>query len=99
MDTSRDISTTELLLQVMEVTSLGACNRAQISKHLRHAHPLARLDRRLNSALEVLGAEGLIESEVEVGETYYRTSHAGLETLEKNGRYATAATILFTDIV
>jgi class 3 adenylate cyclase len=29
----------------------------------------------------------------------YRTTHAGLATLEANGRYAAAATVIFTDIV
>lgn len=99
MDTSRDISTTELLLQVMELTSLGALSRSQISKHLRRAHPLARLDRRLDGALDVLAGEELIELDEESGQTVYRTTHAGLTTLEENGRYATDATVLFTDIV
>lgn len=99
MDTSRDISTKELLLQVMELTSLGAASRGQLAKQLRRAHPFARLDRRLGSALEVLVGEGLIEGADEAGDQFYRTTHDGLRTLEQNGRYSAAATVLFTDIV
>lgn len=99
MDTSRDISTKELLLQVMELTSLGAASRGQLAKQLRRAHPFARLDRRLGSALDVLVGEGLIESSDEAGDAYFRTTHDGLRTLEQNGRYSAAATVLFTDIV
>lgn len=99
MDTSRDISTKELLLQVMELTSLGASSRAQLAKQLRRAHPFARLDRRLGSALDVLVGEGLIESSEETGDQFFRTTHDGLRTLEQNGRYSTAATVMFTDIV
>jgi class 3 adenylate cyclase len=99
MDTSRDISTKELLLQVMELTSLGAASRNQVAKQLRRAHPFARLDRRLGNALDVLVGEALIESSDEEGEHYFRTTHDGLRTLEQNGRYSAAATVLFTDIV
>ena len=99
MANSRNMSTTELLLQVMELTSLGASSRAGISRSLRRAHPLARLDRRLDDAIEVLVGEGLIEFEADAGELVYRTTHAGLTALEQNGRYTAAATVLFTDIV
>lgn len=99
MDTSRDISTKELLLQVMELTSLGASTRIQLARQLRRAHPLARLDRRLNGTLEVLLAEGLIEAEDDAGSVLFRTTHAGLRTLEDHGRYSAAATVVFTDIV
>lgn len=99
MATSRDISTKELLLQVMELTSLGAASRSQLAKHLRRAHPFARLDRRLGSALDVLVGEGLVESEEDAAQKFFRTTHDGLRTLEENGRYSAAATVLFTDIV
>lgn len=99
MDTARDISTKELLLQVMELTSLGAASRTQLAKQLRRAHPFARLDRRLGSALGVLVGEGLIETSDEAGAQLFRTTHDGLRTLEQNGRYSAAATVMFTDIV
>lgn len=99
MDTSRDISTKELLLQVMELTSLGAASRSQITKQLRRAHPFARLERRLGGSLDVLVGEGLVESLEDGNEKVFRTTHDGLQTLEQNGRYSAAATVLFTDIV
>jgi class 3 adenylate cyclase len=99
MDTTRNISSTELLLQIMELTSRGASTRAQVSKQLRRAHPLARLDRRLSNALDVLIAEGLLESTDESGEKLFQTATDGLVTLEQNGRYSDTATVLFTDIV
>lgn len=99
MDTSRDISTKELLLQAMELTSLGAASQSQLAKQLRRAHPFARLDRRLGSALDVLAGEGLVEAENDGSERVFRTTHDGLRALEENGRYSAAATVLFTDIV
>lgn len=99
MDTSRDISTKELLLQIMELTSLGAASRGQLAKQLRRAHPFARLDRRLGGALNVLVGEGLVEVSEDAAEKFFRTTHDGLQTLEENGRYSAAATVLFTDIV
>jgi class 3 adenylate cyclase len=99
MDASRDITTKELLLQVMELTSLGAASRGQLAKQLRRAHPFARLDRRLGGALDVLVGEGLVEATEATNEKVFRTTHDGLRTLEQNGRYSTAATVLFTDIV
>lgn len=99
MDASRDISTKEFLLQIMELTSLGAASRVQLAKQLRRAHPFARLDRRLDGSLEILVAEGLVEAEEDGAGQTFRTTHDGLRTLEQNGRYSAAATVVFTDIV
>lgn len=99
MDTTRDIPTDELLLEVMEFASLGAQKRSQLAKHLRRLHPLARLDRRLDGSLKVLESEGLVSPERRgAAEAVYRTTVDGLEVLERHGRFAAVATVLFTDI-
>jgi class 3 adenylate cyclase len=99
MTASRAPSPAELLLQVLELTSLGAVSSAQISKQLRRAHPFARLEKRVTRSLITLDAEGLIESSDESGEVLYRTTPSGLATLEAKGRFPGAAAVLFTDIV
>lgn len=98
MDTTRDIPTPELLLQVMELASLGAQTRSQLAKQLRRQHPLARLDRRMDGVLRVLESEGLVSSATESAVPVHRTTQAGLAVLEQKGRYSTAAAVLFTDI-
>lgn len=89
----------ELLLQLLELTSLGAVPAEQAAKQLRRAHRFARLARRAQSGLEMLEAEGLVESAIESGVRLYRTTPSGLATLERHGRFPGAAAVLFTDIV
>ena len=50
-------------------------------------------------ALAMLEAEGLISSAIEDGMLRYRTTPAGMATLERRGRVPGRATVLFTDIV
>ncbi|MBJ7353783.1 MAG: adenylate/guanylate cyclase domain-containing protein [Thermoleophilaceae bacterium] len=99
MNTSRNTSTADLLLEVMEIACLGACSAGQIAKQQRRGRPLARVDRRLSDALAILASEGLVTSTTDGAETLYRTSATGLATLEANGRYSSSAAVLFTDIV
>ncbi|MBJ7458028.1 MAG: adenylate/guanylate cyclase domain-containing protein [Thermoleophilaceae bacterium] len=99
MNSTRSTSTADLLLEVMELTSLGASTESQLSRRLRRSHPFARADRRLGGVLKVLEAEGLIVASPERGERAYRTTPNGLEALEKKGRFSATAAVLFTDIV
>lgn len=99
MNSSGNTSTADLLLEVMEISSLGASSQRQIAKQLRRAHPFSRTERRLPGVLEILEAEGLVTAGNEGGEKVYRTSEAGLATLEAKGRYSASAAVLFTDIV
>jgi class 3 adenylate cyclase len=99
MDASRNTSTADLLLEVMELSSLGPSTRSQLAKQLRRSHPFARTERRLTGVLEILEAEGLIETSLEAGGTTFRTSPSGLATLEAKGRFSATAAVLFTDIV
>lgn len=98
MDLSRDISTAELLLEVMEHASLGPQSRRELSRELRRAHPVARADRRVDRAIEILESEGLLASEDVGGEIRHHTTRDGLAVLEQKGRFTAAATVLFTDI-
>lgn len=99
IDTSRRVATPELLLEIMELSSFGPQTRAQLAKQLRRAHPLARIDGRLDAALEILAGEGLVEFVARTGERSWRTTQSGLESLERNGRFSDTATVVFTDIV
>jgi class 3 adenylate cyclase len=99
MSSSRSPSVAELLLQLLELMSLGATRAEQATKHLRRAHPFTGLARRIGSAIEMLEAEGLIESSSDGDHVLYRTTPSGLATLERQGRFPGAAAVLFTDIV
>ncbi|MBK5230882.1 MAG: adenylate/guanylate cyclase domain-containing protein [Thermoleophilia bacterium] len=99
MSSSRSTSVAELLLQLLELMSLGATRADQATKQLRRAHPFSGLARRIGSAIEMLEAEGLIESSSDGDDVLYRTTPSGLATLERQGRFPGAAAVLFTDIV
>lgn len=99
MASSRKTSTVEILLQILEATSLGAVSAEQVSKQVRRAHPFGRLSHRVEGGLSTLEAEGLIESGADDGQVLYRTTPSGLATLEAKGRFPGAAAVLFTDIV
>jgi class 3 adenylate cyclase len=99
MAASRSTSPAELLLQLLELTSLGAVSSAQITKQLRRANPFARLAQRVSNGLMTLEAEGLIESTDDSEERLFRITPSGLATLEAKGRFPGAAAVLFTDIV
>jgi class 3 adenylate cyclase len=99
MAPSRNTSTSELLLQIIELTSLGSLSRSQVARRVRRAFPFARIDRRIDGALEVLMAEGLVEQVQSAGQASVRATKLGLTTLEQNGRRPSQATVLFTDMV
>lgn len=96
---SRNISTGEILLQVLELTSLGALDRASLLKKLRRKFPVMRIESRLDGMLAGLAAEKMLEVIEVEGASQYSTTQLGLATLEQNGRYTATATVLFTDIV
>ncbi|MBI5311327.1 MAG: adenylate/guanylate cyclase domain-containing protein [Actinobacteria bacterium] len=89
----------DLLLELLELTSLGAMPAEQAARQLRRAHLYTRLARRAASGLEMLEAEGLVESTSDGDQVFYRTTPSGLATLERHGRFPGGAAVLFTDIV
>lgn len=99
MPTSRSPSPAELLLELLELMSLGATTAEQAAKHLRRTYPFAGIARRIGDAIETLEAEGLIESSSDGDHVRYRTTPSGLATLERQGRIPGATVVLFTDIV
>lgn len=92
-------NTAELLLELLELTSLGAVTAEQTAKQLRRAHPYSRTAKRAAAGLQMLEAEGLVESIREDDRALYRTTPSGLATLEQQGRFPGGAAVLFTDIV
>lgn len=100
MATLRSPSPADLLLQLLELTSLGAIGAEEATKQLRRAYPFAGIARRVRGGLETLEAEGLVESSAgDGGHVRYRASTRGLTTLEQKGRFPGPAAVLFTDIV
>ncbi|MBJ7347143.1 MAG: adenylate/guanylate cyclase domain-containing protein [Thermoleophilaceae bacterium] len=105
MATSRTISPSELLLQILEATSLGATSERQLGRQLRRAHPFSGLTQRIKQALATLEAEGLIEPRSDLGagaprsDLGYRATASGLLALERRGRFPGGGAVLFTDIV
>lgn len=89
----------DLLLELLELTSLGAVPAEQAAKQLRRAHRYSRLARRAESGLEILETEGLVESIHDDGKTLFRITPSGLATLEQHGRFPGGAAVLFTDLV
>lgn len=88
-----------LLLELLEMTSLGALTAEQATNRLRRGHPLSRSARRAATGLKMLAAEGLVETFRDDGLTFYRVTPSGLAALEQRGRFPGAAAVLFTDIV
>jgi class 3 adenylate cyclase len=100
MPNLRSPSSTDLLLELLEMTSLGAISADRIVRRLRRTYPFAGIARRAREGLETLAAEGLVESTVgDAGSLTYRATPSGLTTLERKGRFPGPAAVLFTDIV
>ena len=91
-------STPELLLQLLELASLGATPAEQAVAQLRHNSPAPGVSRRVARGLEALAAEGLIVWSSGPQASYSATP-SGLAALAQRGRLPGAATVLFTDIV
>lgn len=91
MAVSRSPSPAELLLQLLEFTSLGATTAEQVAKQLRRAHPYTRLARRAGGGLETLEAEGLIESSSAGGKPLESLGPIELQGLSKPVRASTLA--------
>lgn len=93
-------TTAELLLDVLELTSLGMATPRQLTAELRKRHgAIGSLKHRLPAGLEMLEGEGLVEPATHMGRRGYRATGLGLQTLEDNGRYPNGGTVLFTDLV
>ena len=100
MAASRSLAPDELLLQLLELASLGATRPEQATRQLRRAHPFARLERRVRDGLRTLEQERLVDSSGDDGgRVVYRTTPSGLEALRRRGRFPGGAAVLFTDIV
>jgi class 3 adenylate cyclase len=95
----RSLPTAQLLLELLECTSLGATPADQATAQIRERHATVGLARRVMIGLQMLEAEGMISSRVERGEVLYGATASGLAALEHRGRFSNAATVLFTDIV
>lgn len=99
MPNSHASTTAELLLQLLELSSLGATSVDQAVKRARRDHPRLNLARRIGGGLATLESEGLVESIREDGRVLYRVTPSGLAALERRGRFPGGAAVLFTDIV
>lgn len=99
MPTTRNPSAADLMLDVLELTSLGSMTDRQLTGRLRRSYPVARIARRVEKALSMLEAEGLIEASLSDGTRHHRATAAGADALERRGRFPRAAAVLFTDIV
>lgn len=99
MPTTRNPSAAELMLDLLELTSLGSLTDRQLITRLRRSYPVARIARRAEQALSMLESEGLIEASVSDGTRHFRATAAGADALERRGRFPRAAAVLFTDIV
>ncbi len=93
-------TTAELLLDLLELTGLSATTTRQLSSDLKKRYGgFSSLRRRIESGLQTLEAEGLVETEMHLGRRAYRASAAGLQILDDQGRYPHGAAVLFTDLV
>lgn len=93
-------TTAELLLDLLELTSLSATGTRQLQSELKKRHPRATgLRHRIEPGLATLGTEGLVEATTHLGRRAYRATAAGLQVLEDQGRYPNGGTVLFTDLV
>ena len=92
-------TTADLLLEVLELVSLGSASSQEVFARLgcRALDRSAR--RRIDTALEVLAIEDLVASRFERGELVHACTPAGARTLEHQGRFANEGTVLFTDLV
>lgn len=93
-------TTPELLLDLLELTSLSAASSRHLAADLRKRHPGARrVKDRLRVWLATLEQEGLVEQTSHLGRRGYKATAAGLTTLEEYGRYPNGGAVLFTDLV
>lgn len=93
-------TTAELLLDLLELTSLSATSPRQLQSELKKRHPRASgLRHRIEPGLATLEAEGLVEATTHLGRRAHRATPAGLTVLEDQGRYPNGGTVLFTDLV
>lgn len=93
-------TTAELLLDLLELTSLSATGTRQLSSELKKRHgTFSSLRRRIEAGLETLESEGLVEVGLHLGRRSYVATAAGLQVLEDQGRYPHGGTVLFTDLV
>lgn len=99
MPTTRNPSAADLMLDLLELTSLGSLTDRQLTGRLRRSYPVARIARRVEKALAMLEAEDLIEATRIEGDRHFRATAAGADALERRGRFPRAAAVLFTDIV
>lgn len=99
MPTTRNPDAAELMLEILELTSLGSLTDRQIVTRLRRSYPVARIARRVEKALSMLETEGLIEASISDGTRHFRATAAGADALERRGRFPRAAAVLFTDII
>lgn len=99
MPNKQSLTPTELLLQLLEFASLGSLSVDQAARQIRRAHPFTRATQKVARGFEMLEGEGLVARTVAGDRPGYRVTPAGVATLEKQGRYPTGATVIFTDIV
>lgn len=93
-------TTAEYLLDLLELTARGAEHPRQLATELKARHPgSARLSKRIDGWLTMLGEEGLVEVTTRLGRLSYRATDLGLQTLEDRGRYPNGGAVLFTDLV
>ncbi|MBJ7471570.1 MAG: adenylate/guanylate cyclase domain-containing protein [Solirubrobacteraceae bacterium] len=93
-------TTAELLLDLLELTSLSATGTRQLSTELKKRYgTFSSLRRRIESGLATLESEGLVEAGTHLGRRSYAATPAGLQILEDQGRYPHGGTVLFTDLV
>lgn len=93
-------TTAELLLDLLELTSLSATGTRQLTAELKKRHPRsAGLRHRIEPGLATLEAEGFVEHTTQLGRRAYRATQAGLDVLESQGRYPGGGTVIFTDLV
>ncbi len=91
--------TPDLMLDTLELVSLGSVSSDEIAARLRRS-PLDRaIGRRVDTALQALATEGLVTPHVERGRLVHTCRPAGLDALEVHGRFANVGTVLFTDLV
>lgn len=96
---SESSSSTDLLLELLELLAHGAMDRAQIRKAFSRAALRPPKVARWSAALDALEDEGLIESDGNPGRSAYRTNAAGLHALHERRRDPGIVAVLFTDLV
>ncbi|MBI4897436.1 MAG: hypothetical protein HY827_03615 [Actinobacteria bacterium] len=99
MPSTRNLTTAELLLELLELASLGELPADQAVRQMRRSHRFTRVATRVDQALASLEQEGLLTRTGSTGRPAYRVTESGLDALERQGRYPAGAAVIFTDIV